>query len=282
MIDLNFQERLRACITIILNLTLIVGFAVYSPAGATEQGPAVGKFDAEATQNIEQIVHDYILKHPEVILESMKRLQQQQQEAEEQKLRDAAAAVKPVHDEDHILGNKDAPVKVIEFSDFECPFCKRFHATMKQLMQEYGGENGKVAWVFRHFPIDELHSKARKEAQAAECANELGGSQAFWAFADKLFAVTPSNNRMDLEQLPKLAEEIGLDRARFETCLEGDSRGGKYAAHIEENVQDAIASGGTGTPYTLVIAPNGQKFPINGAQPYQAVKSIVDLALHER
>ena len=67
----------------------------------------------------------------------------------------------------------------------------------------------------------------------------------------------------------------------IEACLEGDARGGKYAAHIEADVQDATASGGTGTPYSLVIAPNGKTFPINGAQPYAAVKAIIDLALKE-
>ncbi len=93
--------------------------------------------------------------------------------------------------------------------------------------------------------------------------------------------MAPSNDRLDLALLPRLAQEIGLDRAAFETCLEGDARGGKYAAHIEADVQDAIASGGTGTPFSLVIAPNGTTYPISGAQPYAALKSIIDLALKE-
>ena len=148
-------------------------------------------------------------------------------------------------------------------------------------MAEYG-ETGKVAWVYRHFPLDSLHKKARKEAQASECANELGGNDAFWAYTDRLFEITPSNDRLDLSLLPKIAEEIGLDRDTFEACLEGDARGGKYADHIESDVQDAIASGGTGTPYIVVIAPNGEAFPINGAQPYSAFKSIIELALNKK
>ena len=118
----------------------------------------------------------------------------------------------------HILGNPGAPVKLVEFSDFECPFCKRFHLTMKRLMNEYG-EDGKVAWVYRHFPLVSLHSKARREAQAAECASELGGNEAFWAYSDRLFEVAPSNNRLDLALLPRIAQLIGLDRAKFEACL---------------------------------------------------------------
>jgi len=93
--------------------------------------------------------------------------------------------------------------------------------------------------------------------------------------------VTPSNNRLDLALLPRIAQEVGLDRAKFEACLGGDSRGGEFAAHIEADYQDARASGGTGTPFSLVIGPSGQTYPLNGAQPYAAVKSIIDLALKE-
>ena len=260
---------------------LALGLTVSASAMATHQNRAVGDFDAEDNRAIEEMVRDYILNHPEVIIEAVRKLRIQQQQTEVQRRRGAAGAVKPVDGEDHILGNPNAPVKLVEFSDFECPFCKRFHPIMKRLMEEYGKE-GKVAWVYRHFPIDSLHSKARKEAQAAECANELGGNDAFWAYTDRVYEVTPSNNRLDLAVLPRIAEGIGLDRAKFEACLEGDSRGGKYANHIEADVQDAAASGGTGTPYSLVIAPNGKTFPINGAQPYAAVKSIIDLALKEK
>ena len=259
---------------------LVLGLSVAAPASASHQSRAVGSIGADESRDIEEIVRDYILNHPEVIVEAFQRLRAQQQQAEEQRRRKAVGAAKPVDAEDHILGSLDAPVKLVEFSDFECPFCKRFHPTMKRLMDEYG-KDGKVAWVYRHFPLDSLHSKARKEAQAAECANELGGNEAFWAYTDRLYEVAPSNDRLDLALLPEFAEEIGLDRAAFEACLEGDARGGKYAAHIEADVQDAIASGGTGTPYSLVIAPNGKTFPINGAQPYAAVKAIIDLALKE-
>ncbi|MCZ6841070.1 MAG: DsbA family protein [Alphaproteobacteria bacterium] len=255
-------------------LTLAIG-AMNSGVSRAEH-----KFASPEQAEIEGIIHQYLLEHPEVLLEAIEVLRARQQQADAQERRESAGAVRPVDGEDHIIGNPDAPVKLIEFSDFECPFCKRFHVTMKRLMDEYG-KNGKVAWVFRQFPLDDLHSKARKEAQATECANELGGNDAFWAYADRLFEVTPSNDRLDLALLPLIAQEIGLDRAKFEACLEGDSRGGAYAAHIEADYQDARASGGTGTPFSLVLGPNGQAYPINGAQPYAAVKSIIDLALKE-
>src|SRR3989338_2531696 len=97
-------------------------------------------------------------------------------------------------DRDHLRGDPKATVKVVEFSDLECPFCKNFHRTMQQVMSEYSGQ---VAWVYRHFPLDSLHSKARKEAEASECAAELGGNDGFWAYVDKLFEITPSNNGLD-------------------------------------------------------------------------------------
>ena len=94
--------------------------------------------------------------------------------------------IRSVSGNDHILGNVNAPIKIVEFSDLECPFCKSFHQTMKKIMEEYG-KSGKVAWVYRHFPIDQLHSKARKEAEATECAAEQGGEIKFWGYIDRLF-----------------------------------------------------------------------------------------------
>ena len=268
----NRMRRAVAAASFALGVTAAVS------GWAADQSQPVGGFDAKQTGAIQQIVHDYILSHPEVIVESLQKAQIQQQQAEEQRLRESAGAVKPVGSQDHIRGNPDAPVKVIVFSDFECPYCKVFHPTLKQVMDEYG-KDGRVALVYRHFPLDDLHPKARKEAQAAECANELGGNQAFWAYADRLFEVTPSNNGLDPALLPRIAADVGLDRTKFETCLEGDARGGKYAALIEANVQDATASGGSGTPFTIVVGPKGQTFPINGAEPYPALKSIIDAAL---
>ena len=98
--------------------------------------------------------------------------------------------LKPVASDDHIQGNPDAPVKIVEFSDLECPFCKRFNETMRQVMADYGNA-GKVAWVYRSYPIDSLHPiNGRKAAEAAECAAELGGKEAFWTYVEKYFATT--------------------------------------------------------------------------------------------
>lgn len=181
--------------------------------------------------------------------------------------------IRPVTASDHIRGNPDAPIKIVEFSDLECPFCKRFHPTMQRIVSEY---DNQVAWVYRHFPLDVLHSKARTEAIATECAADLGGNSAFWAYVDKIFEVTPSNNGLDLNLLPVIASEIGLDRDEFQKCLDS----GKFDQHVEEDVQDANLAGGRGTPYSVMIVNDGERYiPISGAQPYNVVKLLIDNVL---
>lgn len=179
----------------------------------------------------------------------------------------------PVSSSDHVRGNPDAPVKIVEYSDTECPFCKRFHETMKQVAES----NSNVAWVYRHFPLDQLHKKARKEAVATECANELGGNDAFWKYIDRLFEITPANDGLDPAELPKIAQFVGLDVAKFNTCLAST----KYDQHVEDEVQNAAATGGNGTPWSIVVSKSGKKYPLSGAQPLEAVKQLIDVALKE-
>ena len=182
-------------------------------------------------------------------------------------------AMAPISGSDHIRGNPDAPVKIVEYSDTECPFCKRFHETMRQVVDA----NDDVAWVYRHFPLDQLHKKARKEAVATECANELGGNDAFWKYLDRLFAVTPANDGLDPSELPKIAQYVGLDVAKFNECLAST----KYDQHVEDEVQNAVATGGTGTPWSIVVSKSGKKYPLSGAQPLEAVKQLIDVALKD-
>ena len=180
-------------------------------------------------------------------------------------------------DRDHIRGNPGAPVTVVEYADFECPFCKRFHPTLMKLVQE---SSGKVRWVYRHFPLDELHPvKARREAAASECAAELGGNEAFWKFADRFFELTPSNNHTAIDKvLPQVAQDIGLDSARFASCVAS----GRYDRRVAEDVRNAVATGGRGTPWSIVVSKSGKTYPLSGAQPYAAVKQLVELALQEK
>lgn len=208
-------------------------------------------------------------------------VERQRAEAAERERREAkarAAAIWPVSkSRDHIRGNPDGPVTLIENSDFECPFCKSFHPTLKKVVDE---SKGQIRWVWRHFPLDQIHPvKARKEAAASECAAELGGNEAFWKFADRFFELTPSNNKTNIDAvLPQVARDIGLDEARFASCVAS----GRHDRHVEEDVQNAVASGGTGTPWTIVVSKSGKTYPLSGAQPYAAVKQLVDLAGREK
>jgi protein-disulfide isomerase len=183
-----------------------------------------------------------------------------------------SVTIRPIDASDHILGNPNAPVIMVEYSDLECPFCKRHHDTLKQIMNEYG-KIGQVAWVYRHFPIVQLHSKAPTEALATECAAAQGGNTAFWAMLDNIFTTTPSNNGLDLKQLPVFAEKLGLNREQFEACLRQADM-----SRIERDFNDAKAAGGQGTPYTVFIVGD-KKVPLVGAQPYVAVKTFVDAML---
>lgn len=183
-----------------------------------------------------------------------------------------AGQIRPVTDQDHIRGDRKAKVSLVEYSDLECPFCKRFHPTMQQALKEYAG---KVRWVYRHFPLDQIHPKADKEAEATECAGELGGEDSFWRMADKIFEVTPSNNGLSLDDLPNLALQIGLDKNRFKACLDG----GKFASRVEEDYQDGIKGGISGTPGTIIIDAKGGTTLIPGALPYENIKQAIEKAL---
>ncbi len=159
--------------------------------------------------------------------------------------------IKPVTSADHILGNPDAKLLMVEYSDTECPFCKAFAVTLEKVMDNYG-KDGTVAWVYRQFPISSLHPKAPKEAEATECVNKLAGNDVFWKYIQKIYAVTPGNNGLDPAQLPILAASFGVNKTAFQTCLDN----GDFTAKIQADYQDAIAAGGQGTPYTIIIPKN--------------------------
>lgn len=177
----------------------------------------------------------------------------------------ANITLRAVDGDDHIRGDKDAKITIVEYSDFECPFCKRFHETLQQVMDKYGDS---VRWVYRQWPIESLHQQAKTEALASECAAEQGK---FWEFADKIFDVTPSNDGLDLSQLPTYAGQVGLNVNKFNECLESE----KYASAVEADIQEALASGGRGTPHSILIGPNGEKSLISGAQPFSAVEAAI-------
>ncbi|PIR45282.1 MAG: hypothetical protein COV10_00135 [Candidatus Vogelbacteria bacterium CG10_big_fil_rev_8_21_14_0_10_51_16] len=195
--------------------------------------------------------------------------------------------VQPVSPDDYIFGDPEAPVKLIEYSDIECPFCKRFHFdTMAKVMDEYGTD-GRVAWVYRHAPLDSLHANARAESEATECATVSGSPEdrrskndLFWTYLNTLLERTPSNDGLDLTELDKIAEEMNLDMVAFATCRES----GQFTEKVQSQLQDAIESGlgtipNTGTPYSIIIGRDGTHYLVSGAQPYEQVKPLIEKAL---
>lgn len=190
------------------------------------------------------------------------------------------ASVEPVSAEkDHILGNPDAEIVIVEYSDFECPFCVRFHPTMEQIMDEYG-KDGKVAWVYRHFPLDQIHKDARPAAEASECVAELGGNQAFWDYSKKLFSDSPTS--LSAENLKANAVAVGVDEAQFTSCFQS----GKHKAAVEEDYQTGLilakSDRNFGTPYSVIVSKkDGTQVPIPGAQSYSVIKQVIDSILAE-
>lgn len=170
------------------------------------------------------------------------------------------SAVPAVTAADHIRGNKDAKVVLIEYADFQCPYCVRHHPTMEKLMDEYGED---VAWVFRHFPLS-FHDEAQPAAVASECASEQGK---FWEFADALYA---EDANLGEDFYIATATELGLNAATFESCLGS----GKYDDLIDTQTAAGSAAGVTGTPATFV---NGSL--VSGAVPYATLKASIDAIL---
>lgn len=171
--------------------------------------------------------------------------------------------IKPVDKSDWVRGDRKAKVSIIEFSDIDCPFCVRFHPTMQQVLANY---QGKVNWVFRHFPLTTLHPEAFKKAQAAECVGELGGNDKFFAFLDE-----ESTNKKPMAQINETISKLGIDTTKFTECLNS----GKYDSKINQFSQDAQAAGAQGTPYSVIVVGD-QKIPINGALPYDTIKAQLD------
>jgi protein-disulfide isomerase len=178
---------------------------------------------------------------------------------------------------DHILGNPNAPVKIVEYMDLECPHCKNFQTTMNQIMDYYNqAEPGVVAWVVRPFPLASIHSQAPEEAEAAECAAAQGGDSEYFKYIDEIFAITPSNNGLDLTELPKIAGQDGLNVTTFNTCVSS----GQFAQKVQNSYNEAISEGGQGTPFILIMVGN-DAVALQGDQPYDSMRAAVDAVIAE-
>ena len=166
-----------------------------------------------------------------------------------------------ITDKDHIRGNKDAKVPLVEFSDFQCPFCSRVEPTVTQALAEY---KDKIRVVYKHFPLESIHPFARPAAEASECAAEQGK---FWEYHDELFG---NQDKFADSYFGELAKTLGLDTNKFSTCVTS----GRGKAIVDADYQQGISAGVQGTPHTLV---NG--IAVSGAVPYASLKAQIDTAI---
>lgn len=182
-------------------------------------------------------------------------------------------------DDDPTLGNKNAKITMIDFTDYECPFCKRyFDETFAQIKKDYI-DTGKIKYVVRDLPLS-FHVNAHKEAQAAECVREQGGDDVYFKYHDEIFKRTISNGTgLALDKLSVIANDLGLNGSSLQKCLDSD----KYKAEVDKDLADAAAAGATGTP-TFFIGKSSADGIITGtrivgAQPYSAFQVEIDKQL---
>lgn len=179
-------------------------------------------------------------------------------------------------DDDPVLGDKNAPLTLIEFSDYECPFCKRSFADVLPELKKTYIDTGKVKLVFRDYPLP-FHANGQKEAEAAECARSLSDDTAYFKFHDQIFTKTTSNGTgLALTELPNIAKSLGLNVTQFQQCLDS----GKFAEEVKKDIADGSAVGVSGTPsYFIGASSKDGKITGNilvGAQPFSAFKTLID------
>lgn len=179
-----------------------------------------------------------------------------------------------VTNSDHILGSIDAPVVMVEYSDYQCPFCQRFHPTMEQVLKEYGN---KVAWILRQYPLP-FHSYAQKAAEVSECVAKFGGNDMFWKYSNEVYTKAANGNDayLAVDNLIKVAGSFGANTAQVKKCVDS----GEMATTITAQQNGGSSAGVNGTPGTIVISKKtGRRELIPGALPYEQVKNYIEKAL---
>lgn len=169
---------------------------------------------------------------------------------------------------DHVRGNPDAPITLVEYSDFQCPYCGALHPTLTQLTEE----STDVRWVFRHFPLTNIHSSAFGAAVASECIAELAGNDAFWEFSDTLFS---NQRQLGTTLYESEAAKFGINKDDYNACTSRDD----IIDIVRTDFNEARSEGGGGTPFTVVISASGLRQGLPGPHPIEDWRNIVKQAL---
>lgn len=252
---------LGALVAIVFAAVVISGSLVFFGLQSTgASGGAIS--DAELDTRIDAGIERYVTK-------KTAEAEQQQADAviqQAERSKDLAKQVPRISSDDHVFGNPDAKLTLIEYSDFQCPYCQAFHATARQVIEAYSDD---VNWVYRHYPLSFHDPAATRQALASECVAELAGNDAFWEFGDVLFTQGPSDDA----GLTAAAVKLGADETAFTECLESE----RYLSKIQQQTADGNASGVTGTPGNIVLNnETGEAILVEGAQPLSVFKGVID------
>lgn len=280
---------MRAILRSLIAVGVLSALVALSPARAqeneTREAPLITIDEERLIERVKQAILEALIDDGllgEEIDKGIRAYVQKQREAKQsarvaaqQRTDDLAKDVRRVSAErDHIFGSPDALVSLIEYSDFECPYCKRFHKTAKGIVVSY---NGTVNWVYRHYPLNFHNPGAQKQAEASECSAKLGGNEAFWRFTDSVFERTRSGGKgFPLDRLVPLAEEIGLDGQAFRDCLDS----GQMTARVQEDFDEGSRIGVRGTPANILINnQTGDVKLVKGAASAEVLKAAIDSLL---
>ena len=277
----EFRQRVRPLPTVLCALlTLLLGSTSQRLAAddATISPAQLEYIKQEVIRELRE--SDFLQKEIELgILAYIDKQREQQaaaQAAQERRLAERAKNVRRVDlDRDHVFGNPEAQVSIIEYSDFECPYCQAYHQTPKKIIEQYGD---RVNWVYRHFPLPFHNPVAEQTAEASECINELAGNDAFWTFTNALYARGPIGDEdKALADKLKLADQLGIDQAKFTDCLDSD----RYQARVEEDLREGAQIGINGTPGTVVLNnASGEVRMVSGAVPPESLAAAIEQVLN--
>ena len=242
-------------LSVLLSVGSVVGVSRYSSSilGSTN----IQNMDAAVDAGIRRFIAEQEQKQQDS--------QQQQQVAQNEQVQ----KVEGIRADDYVRGDKNAIISIIEYSDYECPFCKRNHPVVQKVVDDFAGD---VNWVYRHLPLAFHDPNATDQAEAAECVGELAGEETFWTFTDELYERTRSNKGFPFSSLQPLAEELGVDGANFAACMESD----RYLEKVAKQKQEAESMGISGTPANIVLNnETGEARLIGGAFPYSTFESTI-------
>lgn len=249
---------------ILIGALLVGGSNVYL---ATKMGTGVPASGGSETKMSDE---DFLKKVDQGIESYIQRQQQEQQKAQQEideKAKEMAKNVRKPDNTDIVRGSKNAKITLIEYSDFECPYCKAFHPTAKKILEEY---DGQVNWVYRHFPLSIHEPMASRLSLISECVAEQKGVDGFWKIADAMYE---NQERVTDEMINKWVSDAGVDNAKFKTCVDSN----KYGEKIQKDLQEGAMAGISGTPGNIVYNnETGEVELLAGAYPFESFQTVID------